>query len=142
MPSTFRSEFDRLSKHCSIFNETQHVSVKVHFSLLSTWTETFPGNCSGVQKHDIALFSLHQMGSCRMGKSVEDSVADGEGECWECFRSVHCRRKRLPHSIRYCQQLFRGKMAHDERPLSVFSLSLRWNLPRFCQDPSDLLGFE
>lgn len=38
----------------------------------------------GVEKHDIALFSLHQMGSCRMGKSIEDSVADGEGECWEC----------------------------------------------------------
>ena len=29
------------------------------------------------------MFSLHQMGSCRMGRSVTDSVADGEGECWE-----------------------------------------------------------
>ena len=39
---------------------------------------------AGVKKHDLALFSLHQMGSCRMGASVQDSVADSSGECWEC----------------------------------------------------------
>lgn len=39
---------------------------------------------AGVKKHDLALFSLHQMGSCRMGSSIQDSVTDGEGECWEC----------------------------------------------------------
>ena len=39
--------------------------------------------CAGVKKMEIAMFSLHQMGSCRMGRSIADSVADGEGECWE-----------------------------------------------------------
>ena len=38
---------------------------------------------AGVRKMEIAMFSLHQMGSCRMGRSITDSVADGEGECWE-----------------------------------------------------------
>jgi choline dehydrogenase-like flavoprotein len=33
-----------------------------------------------LQANDIAAFTAHQMGSCRMGASPEDSVADGRGE--------------------------------------------------------------
>jgi choline dehydrogenase-like flavoprotein len=33
-----------------------------------------------LQPNDIAVFTAHQMGSCRMGSNPEDSVADGRGE--------------------------------------------------------------
>ena len=33
-----------------------------------------------LQANDIAVFTAHQMGSCRMGSDPTDSVADGRGE--------------------------------------------------------------
>jgi choline dehydrogenase-like flavoprotein len=34
--------------------------------------------------NDIAVFTAHQMGSCRMGSDPRDSVADGRGELHDC----------------------------------------------------------
>ena len=36
-------------------------------------------SCS-LQANDVAVFTAHQMGSCRMGSDPADSVADGRGE--------------------------------------------------------------
>ena len=33
-----------------------------------------------LQANDVAVFTAHQMGSCRMGSDPTDSVADGRGE--------------------------------------------------------------
>jgi choline dehydrogenase-like flavoprotein len=33
-----------------------------------------------LQANDVAVFTAHQMGSCRMGSNPADSVADGRGE--------------------------------------------------------------
>jgi len=49
---------------------------------LEVWVQNV--HRQGIVRGDVSIFSLHQMGSCRMGRSVQDSVADGEGECWEC----------------------------------------------------------
>ncbi len=35
---------------------------------------------SSLQANDVAVFTAHQMGSCRMGSDPADSVADGRGE--------------------------------------------------------------
>lgn len=38
----------------------------------------------GMDKHEIALFSAHQMGSCRMSTSPAFGALDINGETWEC----------------------------------------------------------
>ena len=37
-----------------------------------------------LEANDIAVFTAHQMGSCRMGSDPSDSVADGRGELHDC----------------------------------------------------------
>ncbi|KAK3239973.1 hypothetical protein CYMTET_50135 [Cymbomonas tetramitiformis] len=37
----------------------------------------------GTLKYGCPLFSAHQMGTCRMGKSATSSATNGEGEAWE-----------------------------------------------------------
>eukprot|EP00593_Proboscia_inermis_P014348 CAMPEP_0171319110 /NCGR_PEP_ID=MMETSP0816-20121228/93871_1 /TAXON_ID=420281 /ORGANISM="Proboscia inermis, Strain CCAP1064/1" /LENGTH=183 /DNA_ID=CAMNT_0011814407 /DNA_START=26 /DNA_END=574 /DNA_ORIENTATION=+ len=36
----------------------------------------------GIEKHRTSVFSAHQMGSCRMGISDQDSVVNKNGEIW------------------------------------------------------------
>jgi choline dehydrogenase-like flavoprotein len=36
----------------------------------------------GVAENRIGLFTAHQMGSCRIGTSARDSVADPDGKVW------------------------------------------------------------
>ena len=38
---------------------------------------------AGYQPYRKAHLSMHQMGSCRQGASPQDSVTDGEGQCWD-----------------------------------------------------------
>lgn len=40
--------------------------------------------CRSISKYNIPIASAHQMGSCRMGISPNNSVVDENGETWEC----------------------------------------------------------
>ena len=54
-----------------------------------------PVESASYEPNDVACFTAHQMGSCRMGSDPETSVADGRGELHDT-RRLDRGRERVP----------------------------------------------
>ena len=94
--------------------------------------------------NDVACFTAHQMGSCRMGSDPATSVADGRGELHDVEGRLDRRRQRVPDRARASTRWSRSCRWRGGRRVGLWARHLalrRMNLTYWART-SDLLLVE